>query len=70
MLGLHLVYGIFSSYGQQGLLFTLVHRFLIAVAPCFRAGALGYVGVVGVHGVSSCGSQALEYRLNSCGVWA
>ena len=26
--------------------------------------------VVGVHGLSSCGSWVLEHRLGSCGAWA
>ena len=28
-----------------------------------------WVSVVVAHGLSSCGSQALEHRLNSCGAW-
>ena len=31
--GSSVVYGIVSSYGQQGLLFMMVHRLFIAVAP-------------------------------------
>ena len=55
----------FSSCGERGLLFVAVHKLLIAVAS-----------LVAVHGLqartgfSSCGSQALERRLSSCGTWA
>ena len=38
---------------------------------CCRAWALGtWVSVVVARGLSSCGSQALEFRLSSCGAWA
>ena len=37
---------------------------------CCGARALGArASVVVAHGLSSCGSQALERRLSSCGVW-
>ena len=54
-----------------GLLFIAVHGLLIMVASLCGAWALGTrVSVVVVHGLSSCGSQALEHRLNSCGAQA
>ena len=38
---------------------------------CCRAWALGtQASVVVAHGLSSCGSWALEHRLSSCGSWA
>ena len=38
---------------------------------CCGARALGmWASVVAVHGLSSCGSRALERRLSSCGAWA
>ena len=41
----------------------MIHRLLIAVAPLVvQHGALGQ------EGFSSCGSQALEHRLNGCGI--
>ena len=57
----------FSSCGERGLLFVPVCGLLIAVASW----ALGApASVVVVHGLSTCGSRALEHRLSSCGVWA
>ena len=62
----------FSMCGEWGLLFVAVCGFLIAVASfCRGAWALGArASVVVVHGLSSCGSRALEHRLSSCGAWA
>ena len=62
----------FSSCGEGGLLFVAVCRLLVAVASlCCRAWTLGTrASVVVVHGLSSCGSRALEHRLSSCGAWA
>ena len=38
---------------------------------CCRAWALGaWASVVAAHGLSSCGSRALELRLSSCGARA
>ena len=38
---------------------------------CCGAWALGaQASIVAAHGLSSCGSQALEHRLSSCGTWA
>ena len=61
----------FSSCGEQGLLFVEAHRLLIAVASHCGARALGArASVVVACGLSSCGLQALERRLSSCGTWA
>ena len=59
----------FTSCGEWGLLFLAVRRFLIAMASlCCRAWALGTrASVVVARGLSSCGSQALEHRISSCG---
>ena len=44
---------------------------LCGAFSCCGAWALGtWASVVVAHGLSSCGSQALECRLSSCGVWA
>ena len=60
--------GAFSSYGERGLLFVVVHGLLIAVASRCGARALGtWASVVAAHGLSSCGSRALECRLSSFG---
>ena len=62
------VHGLFSGCGERGLLFVAVHRLLIAVASRCRAWALDMrASVVVAHGLSSCGSRALECRLSSCG---
>ena len=61
----------FSSCGEWGLLFVEVHGLLIAVASRCGARALGtWASVVVARGFSSCGSQALEHRLSSCGARA
>ena len=62
----------FSSCSKQGLLFVAVRGLLIAVASLVAEhGALGARGsVVVAHGLSSCGSQALERRLSSWGARA
>ena len=66
----------FFSCSERGLLFVAVHMLLIVVAClCYGARALGvwasvawHMGsVVVAHGLSSCGSRALERRLSSCG---
>ena len=50
----------------------MVRELLIAVASlCFGARAPGMqASVVVALGLSSCGSQALEHRLSSCGALA
>ena len=61
----------FSSCGEQGPLFIVVHGLLIVVASRCRARALGArASAVAACGLSSCVSQALERRLSSCGTWA
>ena len=55
-----------SSCCEQGLLFVAVHR-LISVASLVAEHRL-YVGAW-ASVVVAVGSQALEHRLCSCGVW-
>ena len=70
-LGLRCCVWVFSSCGEQGLLFVMVRGLLIAVPSRRGSRALGaWVSVVVAHGFSSCGSWALEHRLSSCGAWA
>ena len=59
VLGLRCCTRAFSSCSKQGLLFLAVRGLLIAVAS-----------LVAEHGLSSCGSWALECRLSSCGTRA
>ena len=56
--------GVSVAGGKQGLLFVAVSRLLIAVASYCGEQVLGHARF------SSCGSQAAEYRLNSCDAWA
>ena len=60
MLGIHCCVRAFSSCGEQGLLFVVVHWLLIAVASlCCGACALGMqASVVVKRGLSSCGARA------------
>ena len=61
----------FSHCGERGLLFVEVHGLLIVVASCCAARALGMgASVVVARGFSSCGAQAPERRLSSCGTRA
>ena len=70
-LGLHCCSRAFSSCGERGLLFAAVRGLLIAVASRCGAQALGtQASAVVARRFSSCGSQALEHRLSSCGAWA
>ena len=70
-LGLRCCMQAFSSCIEQGLLFVVVRRHLIAVASCCGAWALSaWASVVVACGLSGCGSRALEHRLNSCGTRA
>ena len=63
VLGLRCCTRAFSSCGEQGLLFV--------VFSCCGAQALGVrASVVVAHGLSSCGSRALEHRLSSCDIRA
>ena len=63
--GSSLLHRLYSSCSKQGLLSSCS----VQASQCndfsrYRAWALGHVGL------SSCGTWALEYRLNSCGVQA
>ena len=61
----------FSSCSEQWLLSVAMHGLLIAVASRCGAQALGTrASVVVACGLSSCGLQALERRLSSCGARA
>ena len=62
----------FSSCHERGPLFVVVRGLLIAVASLVAEhGLLGtQTSVVVAHGLSSCGSRALEHRLSSCGTRA
>ena len=72
VLGLRCCMWAFSSCGEWGLLFiALCGLFIAVVSLCCRAWALGVrASVVVACGLSSCGSQALERRLSSCGTRA
>ena len=62
---------VFSSCGECGLLSFAVCAFLTAVAslvPHELEGKENSVVVAG--GLSGCGSQALEHRLNNSSAWA
>ena len=70
-LGLRCCTRAFSSCGERGLLFIVVHRPLIAVGSCCIALVLvARASVVVARRLSSCGSRALECRLSSCGARA
>ena len=70
-LGLRCCAQAFSSCGEWGLLFVVVHGLLIAVASLCGAWTLGMqASVVVACGLSSCSSRALEHRLSSCGARA
>ena len=61
----------FSSCGEWGLLFLVVHKLLIAMASLCGAQALGMrPSVVAAHRLSSCGLKAQEHADLSCGTWA
>ena len=49
-----------------------VHRLLLVVSSLVVEHGFQGIGALAVvaHGLHSYGSQALEHRLNSCGVWA
>ena len=81
MLGLRCCAWAFSSHGEWGLLFIAVRMLSHCGGSfsCCEAQALEHVGfsscgtwasVVVAHGLSSCGSRALERRLSSCGARA
>ena len=59
--GSSLLHADFSSCGEWGLLFAAVRRLLVAVLLLLRSTGSRHTGF------SSCGTQALECRLSSCG---
>ena len=60
-----LLHGLYSSFGEQGLLSSCsVQASHCGGFSCCRAQALGH------SGFCSCGTWAIECRLNSCGAWA
>ena len=61
VLGLRCGTRAFSGCREWGLLFTVVHQLLTAVASLMAERG---------HDFSSCGSQAVECRLSSCDAWA
>ena len=66
--GTSLLLGLFSSCGKQELLSSCNARVLIEAASHCRAQVLDTrASVTGACGLCSCGSPALENRLNSCG---
>ena len=68
--GLHCHVG-FSLVSVNGG-FSLVHGLLIAMGSFVLKHRLQdtWASVLSAHGLSSCHSQILEHRLNSCGTWA
>jgi len=62
----------FSSFGEQGLISGFgAQASHCGGFSCCRARVLGAKAAgIEAHGLSSCGSQALEHRLSSCGTWA
>ena len=70
--GSWLLWGLFSSCSEWGLLCSCGAQASRCggVSYCW-AWALGHTGsVVAVWGLNKCGSQALEFRLDSCDTWA
>ena len=60
--------GLFSSCSEQGLLFVVVHGLLIGWLLLLQSTGSRCAGFGSVAlRLSSCGSQALEHRLSSCG---
>ena len=61
----------FSSCGERATLRCGARASHCSGFSCCRARALGvWALVVVAHGLSSCGSRALECRLNGCGARA
>ena len=70
-LGLHCCVQTFSGCGNWGLLSSCDAPASCAGFSCCEAWGLGMqASVVVACGLGSCGSQALEHRLSSCGAWA
>ena len=73
MLGLCFCARAFSGCGERGLLFVAVNGLLIAVASLVVEHGLSSCGTQALEcmGFSSCGVQALgRAGFSSCGVWA
>ena len=64
MLGFHCCEGFSLVAASRGYCLVVVYGFLMEVSSLVAEHGLS------VHGLSSCGSWALEYRLSSCGTWA
>ena len=62
-MGVHCCAGFSLVSESRGLLFIAVQGLLVAVLLWWSMGSA-------MHGLSGCGSQALELRLSSCGTWA
>ena len=70
-LGLSCCMQAFSSWGEWGLLSSCARASHCYDSSCCRAQGLGaWASVVVAPWLSSRFSQALEYRLISCGLWA
>ena len=65
VLGLHCCVGFSLVVVSRGYSLVEVHWLLITTAPLAVEHGLQGASVVGAHGLSSCGSQALEHRINS-----
>ena len=66
--GSSLLHGLSPAVASEGYFIVAVHWLLIGVASLCRAQAIGCWGFSSFsHGLSSCSSQALEHRFNSCG---
>ena len=70
-LGLAAGYGPFPAAVTGGYSPVTVHRLLNAASSLAVEHRLQgtQTSVAAAHALSSCGSQALEHRLNSCGTW-
>ena len=71
MLGLCCCSGSSLVVASGGYSLAMVHRLLSAVASLVAEHRLWGTQTSGLaaHGLNSCGFQALEHRLNSCGAW-
>ena len=67
MLGLRFCARAFSSCGERGPLFIVMHRPLLRPLLLRSTGSRRAGSVIVAHGPSSCGLWALERRLSSCG---
>ena len=66
-----LLHGLFSSCAERALLSGCSTRASHREGFSCAAWALGpRASALAARGLSSCGSWALEHRLNNCGMWA